>query len=293
MVRNTTAHGAAAINTLTIDHSQRSEQNEDNHSQVQQRRDERQRGNSANERNRDQQRDERNVTYNQQEVVLIMDSNMNFIEEERFWRSTFKLKCGRADLLENKITSYDLSAATDIIVGTGTNDIERGADAVSIFAQLRRTVEYLSSTYKGNIYLQQLPPMEKENHNKVVQELNNLIKKHSPGKINVILQDDLTIEDLHDKKHIRKRSLRKFIKNMKDVMRDVYNKTTTKRAPTKPKEPGEKHPTRTNENNSSNLPVQQPTQPLKNPPQAQGQEFVLKLIHPCQYNVIIIFDVTI
>ena len=213
--------------------------------------------------------------YRNQEVVLIMDSNMNFIEGGRFWHSTFKLKCGRADLLENKLPKYDLSAATDIIVGTGTNDIERGADADSIFAQLKKTADDLSSRYKSNVYLAQLPPMEEEDNNRVVQELNNLIKNESSDKINVIFQDDLTTEDLHDKKHVRIRSLRKFIKNMKDAMRNVYNRKGAKRVPTKQKNVSENRREPTNTNNPSNCPPQ-PQQPPKNT--MQGQDILTQLV---------------
>ena len=39
--------------------------------------------------------------------------------------------------------------------------------------------------------------------------------------MNIVLQEDLTIDDLHDAKHVKIRSLRKLVKNMKDKMRAV------------------------------------------------------------------------
>ena len=158
--------------------------------------------------------------YAGQEVVLIMDSNMNHIDAGRFWRSTFKLKCGRADLLENKLENHDLSNAKHIFVGTGTNDVERGDDAKSIFSKLEQAVKKLSASYKGNIYLAQLPPMTGK-ENEVVKEINTLIKEKSPPNINIILHENITHEDLHDTKHIRHKSIFKFVKNFKDEMRKV------------------------------------------------------------------------
>ena len=148
---------------------------------------------------------------------------MNAIEAGRFWRSTFKLKCGRADMLENKLKNYDLSNAKHIFVGTGTNDIERGDDAKSVFNNLEQAVMRLSASYKGNIYLSQLPPMAGKDE--VIHKLNNLIKEKSSPHINIILHDNITHEELHDTKHIRHKSIFKFVKNFKDQMRKVMEST--------------------------------------------------------------------
>ena len=165
--------------------------------------------------------------YNNEEIVLIMDSNMNYIEEKKFWRSTFKLKCGRADMLENKIKGYDLSNATHIFVGTGTNDVEQGDDAETIFERLRSTAVYLSSTYEANVYLAQLPPTTMDGgRSEVVRELNSMIKQCNINNINIILHENLTTNDLFDQKHVRINSLKKFVKNMKDEMRNVLGQST-------------------------------------------------------------------
>ena len=160
--------------------------------------------------------------YGGEEMVLIMDSNMNYIEEKRFSRSTFKLKCGRAELLESKLKQFNLTEASHIFVGTGTNDIEQGDDAHSIFQHLKKTVSYLSSTYDAEVYLAQLPPTKMEGKSQVLEELNAFIKHDSPRNVNIVLHhEDLTTDDLFDAKHIKIKSLRKFVKNMKDKMRTV------------------------------------------------------------------------
>ena len=185
----------------------------------------RQRRPSPTREERDNGRDHHTKRYNNEEIVLIMDSNMNFIEEKKFSfnMNTFKLKCGKAEILENKLGSYDLSKASHIVIGTGTNDIQDGADAESIFRNLKKAAERLVSSSEANVHLAQLPPMKGEK-NKVVCELNSLIKGHSPKDVNVIIQEDLTVADLYDTKHVSIKSLRKFVKNIKDGIRAVRRK---------------------------------------------------------------------
>ena len=60
-----------------------------------------------------------------------------------------------------------------------------------------------------------------EGKSQVLEELNALIKHDSPRNVNIVLHEDLTTDDLFDAKHIKIKSLRKFVKNMKDKMRTV------------------------------------------------------------------------
>ena len=159
-----------------------------------------------------------------------MDSNMNYIKEDQFWPNTFKLKCGRAELLEEKLKNYDFSNATHIILGTGTNDIANGTDASTTFQNLKEAAEGLACTYRNtNVYVTQLPPMGDESCNMAVQELNNYIKENLNTNITSILQENITQGDMYDPKHILIKSVGKYVKNMKDAIRNVlkYNVTYT------------------------------------------------------------------
>lgn len=128
------------------------------------------------ERNGDQKN-----PYLGEKAVLIMDSNMNHIKQSQFWSDTFKLKCGKAVLLENKLKQYNLSKAEHIIIGTGTNDIECGFDAPTIFNYLIDSAKKLSTLYKSaHLYIAQLPPMA--GYEATVQELNEIIKKQCSRK---------------------------------------------------------------------------------------------------------------
>ena len=150
---------------------------------------------------------------------------MNHIKEQQFWSDTYKLKCGRAELLDRKLHNIDLSQAEHIIIGTGTNDIEKGLPASSIFANLIDTATKLSNSHKKtHVYIAQLPPFAGKE--KIVDELNSMIKTNAPGNVHVILHENINASDLHDKKHIQIKKIGKLVKNMKDKMRAVIGDHT-------------------------------------------------------------------
>ena len=55
----------------------------------------------------------------------------------------------------------------------------------------------------------------------MVAELNNLIEEGMPESVHLILQKELDESDLHDEKHIKIKSLGKYVVNIKNKMREV------------------------------------------------------------------------
>ena len=167
--------------------------------------------------------------YSGEEAVLIMDSNMNYIKEDQFWSSTYKLKCGRAELLEGRLKNVDFSEAKHIIIGTGTNDVEKGLSASSIFKDLVRSAQKLASQHKdAHVYIAQLPPMKGE-FETPMKELNILIKSDVPETIRTILQEDIQENDMYDHKHVLIKKIGKMVRNMKNAMRNAAGIPETSR----------------------------------------------------------------
>ena len=164
-------------------------------------------------------------TYNNEELVLIMDSNMNYVDK-RFWKSTFKLKCGRADMLERTLNRYDLTNAKHIIIGTGTNDPQYGHDAATTFKNLVDATQKLVALNGPKVHLAQLPPRNDE-HGSTISDLNTLIKSDTPTNVDIINHENITLDDLFDSKHIRRNRLGKFVINMKDHLRKFNTKRHT------------------------------------------------------------------
>ena len=118
---------------------------------------------------------------------------------------------------------------THIILGTGTNDVEKGIGASMVFDNLKKSAEELASTYpNAYVYVAQLPPMGGDGKcNEEIKDLNTLIREDLSENINVILHENITMDDMHDTKHVRIKSLGKLVKNMKDQMRKVLKLTLT------------------------------------------------------------------
>ena len=55
-------------------------------------------------------------------VVIMMDSNVNFIHLNKVWNKTSKIKTGKSNLLLEEVNNHDFSKVKMVIIGTGTND---------------------------------------------------------------------------------------------------------------------------------------------------------------------------
>ena len=87
---------------------------------------------------------------------------MNYIDKDRFYKSTFKLKCGQASQLERTLQRFDLREAKHIVIGTGTNDPQYGHDAATIFQYLKNAAEVVANLGGPKVHLAQLPPRDDE-----------------------------------------------------------------------------------------------------------------------------------
>ena len=87
---------------------------------------------------------------------------------------------------------------------------------------MKRCIEQIKQTGKNTkIHLSQLPPRN-DRYNILVKELNKMIKDVPIDGTTVILQEDLTQEHLYDDKHIAKKHLGLYIKNLKAPLRDRF-----------------------------------------------------------------------
>ena len=105
------------------------------------------------------------------------------------------------------------------MIATGTNDTDRRL-AEEIFNDLVAGAKLLHQQYpSANIYVSQIPPRKR--NKKDVAELNCLIERGMPEFVHVVLQKELGEVDLHDEKHIKVKSVGKYVSNMKNKIREV------------------------------------------------------------------------
>ena len=153
-----------------------------------------------------------------------MDSNRTHIREDKFWTDTDstvkKIVVSKAELLTQVIKKHSFNQVEHFIIGTGTNDTDK-RNAQDIFADLKQGANLLHQQYgNANVYVSQIPP-RKNRRKEVVAELNNLIEEGMPESVHLILQKELDESDLHDEKHIKIKSLGKYVVNIKNKMREV------------------------------------------------------------------------
>ena len=73
---------------------------------------------------------------------------------------------------------------------------------------------------KANIYISQVPPRKEQRH-AVVHNLNKLIEDGASESINVVVQNELRVDHLHDERHIKRKDIGVYIKPMKDKIREI------------------------------------------------------------------------
>ena len=159
-------------------------------------------------------------------IILLMDSNRNKIREDRFWTendsTVGKVVVSKAENLNSVIKKNLFNQAEHFVIGTGTNDTDR-RHAQEIFNDLVNGAKLLHHQYPtANIYVSQIPPRKRYKQD-VVAELNSLIERGMPEFVHVVLQKELGEADLHDEKHIKVKSVGKYVSNMKNKIREVLD----------------------------------------------------------------------
>ena len=154
-------------------------------------------------------------------VVIMMDSNVNFIHLNKVWNRTSKIKTGKSNLLLEEVNNHDFSKVKMVIIGTGTNETTEET-AENIFQNLvNGGSEILKNYPKVKVCIAQIPP-RKFSDNAVTCQLNKMIKENLPTTLHSLLYENLTIEHMHDDKHISKRFLGTiFVQNMRDKIAEL------------------------------------------------------------------------
>ena len=110
------------------------------------------------------------------DVVIVMDSNVNFIRLDKVWSTTTKIKTGKLNELLDNIREHDFSNVKLVVIGTGTNDTTEDT-ALNIFGNLVEGGKEILNNYPNvKVCIAQLPP-RKFTDDTNTQTLNNMIKK--------------------------------------------------------------------------------------------------------------------
>jgi hypothetical protein len=144
-------------------------------------------------------------------IKILMDSNRNNIDFPRvFPGDEVDVKvCGRTYTAKNESNKGFESQPTDIVYHTGTNDIEYNIDARTVAENIMNNAAYQNNQYKCKVYVSLLPPRsdipfaEKAiNTNKWIKHLKQNDSRY--GNVKLIEHDNMTMNHLHDKKHLNR-----------------------------------------------------------------------------------------
>ena len=159
------------------------------------------------------------------DVVLLMDSNRQYVNSEKFWfnHTCMKVTAGNVTEADNQIRSTNFAGVKHAILHIGTNDVETRKPPDLIANEIIQIAAKLMDATQSTTYISTLPPRSDSLNNKTIQ-VNEHLRKSVPESIILIDNDvNLSVMDLYDKKHIRQDSVRKMVANMKDAIRATRN----------------------------------------------------------------------
>ena len=155
------------------------------------------------------------------EVIILMDSNRKYIDEQKFWRghTCTKMVAGCINECRKVISSNNFRNAKHIYINIGTNDIEKPTNIDDISNNLINLAKTLQKQYPhAKIYLSEIP-IRKDFYDQRRVEVNKFLRKSLPESIDYISHKNITQEMLYDNKHIKRDCIRLMVKNMKDSLR--------------------------------------------------------------------------
>ena len=145
---------------------------------------------------------------NRRAVKVLMDSNRNCINFENvFPREDVQvLKCGTTPIARQELGRGFRSSPTDIILHTGTNDIET-SDPRAVAEQIMANAAEAAEHYKCHVVVSALPPRSDgpndervRQANKWIQQLREKIPRYA--SITVSENKDISSDHLSDSKHL-------------------------------------------------------------------------------------------
>lgn len=156
------------------------------------------------------------------QVILMMDSNRQYIDPGRFWfnHTCQKIVAGDAIQANKEAEVNEYKGVKHAILHIGTNDVENGRkSAERISNEIIQVALKLQANTKATTYVSLLPPRNDELNKKCSQVNSNLLAS-MPESIQVIDNRNIEITDLRDNKHLNADATRKLVANMKDSIRE-------------------------------------------------------------------------
>ena len=166
-----------------------------------------------------------------EEVVIIMDSNRQYISSERFWNghSCIKIKAGNIKEARKVLLESEFKRAKFIYIHVGTNDLENTQNIEDISRDLINLGSSLQRDYPdANVFISEVLVRSDFLNGKII-ELNKLLERNMPESLFFIRHRNIKKEMLDDKKHIKKNFIQVLVGNLKHKLREtlkIVNKQT-------------------------------------------------------------------
>ncbi|CAB3990526.1 Hypothetical predicted protein [Paramuricea clavata] len=161
------------------------------------------------------------------ETIIICDSNGRYLKPKELCpdSTTKYIRSPTLSQARQKIESFNFSNPQNLIIHCGTNDIEQPGKNTT--TETLEIVDLVKQKHpNGRILVSSLLSRKDELNNKV-PTINEELKTRlsSKTKTTYIQHTNISSADLHDKKHLNERGVKKFAKNIKAAYFNTTPKT--------------------------------------------------------------------
>ena len=205
------------------------------------------------------------------DIILLIDSNGKFIQEEKFSRDKVVQKFFSPSIASaiEIVTNNDLGTPSSLIVHTGTNDIEKSSTE-TCFENFQALIDLTAQKFPNTKIIISSLLVRNDKFDATRSELNNKLSHlRSYANVHIVNNEHITNDMLHDRKHIKKRKVGLLVSNIKDC---VFNRISRRVNP--------QSNTNTKPSSFPRQPNHPPKAPNIKPATPEANDFRFNLLQP-------------
>ena len=179
--------------------------------------------NKSENTSRNDKRENKGYGQRRRKILMMMDSNRQFLDTSRLWDNLHIEPCGNIPDVTKALQHTDLSKYDVIIVHVGVNDVDRhnGATVAQKLAQLSKSI--VEAAPHAKILMSEVTPRQLSKDDEVL-ECNEILPNLVDSAVTLIHHSNLRNEEWsfhveNDDKHLAAESIARFAGNLKTAFR--------------------------------------------------------------------------
>ena len=178
------------------------------------------------------------------DIVLLIDSNGKFIQQDKFSRGKNMKKIFTPTISSaiESVTNQNLGSPSSLIIHTGTNDLEKSPPEVC-FDNFQALIDLTAQKFPHTKIIISSLLVRNDQFDATRSQLNSQLSRlRSYPNVHFVNNENITSTMLHDRKHLKKHKIGLLVSNLKDCVFNRISRRTNPQLNTKSRMPPISHP---------------------------------------------------